>query len=122
MADDSSIRSYSTTQNVPIGSGENVPLEELGHILGRRKYIKRTTLEDLAIERTSKGITWEDVRDKFCCGKGEAQRKLKHLYSNGVLFTAQYLIDQGLDLPPSFRNRKPQRYYARYIKPIIIEK
>jgi hypothetical protein len=121
MADDSSIRSYSTTQNVPISSSRNVPLEELGHILGRRKYIKRTTLEDLAIERTSKGITWEDIRDKFSCSKDEAQRKLKHLYSKRVLFTAQDLIDQGLDLPPTFRNRNPQRYYARSKKADIIE-
>jgi hypothetical protein len=121
MADDSSIRSYSTAQNVPISSRENVPLEESGHILGRGKYIRRRNLEDLAIERTSKGITWQDVRDKFRCNKGEAQRKLKHLYSKRVLFTAQYLIDQGLDLPPSFRNQKPQRYYARSKKADIIE-
>lgn len=122
MADDSSIHSYSTAQNVPISSGRNVPLEELGHVLGRRKYIRRGNLEDLAIERTSKGITWQDISDKFSCSRGEAQRKLKHLYSSGVLFTAQYLIDQGLDLPPTFRNRKPQRYYARSIKADIIEK
>src|SRR5215213_10087744 len=111
MADDSSIRSYSTAQNVPISSGRNVPLEEVGHNIGRRKYIKRR----------SKGITWEDIRDKFSCSKGEAQRKLKHLYSKRVLFTAQDLIDRGLDLPPTFGNRKPQRYYARSKKADIIE-
>jgi hypothetical protein len=121
MADDSSIRSYSTTQNVPISSGENVPLEEVGHVLGRRKYIRRRNLEDLAIERTNKGITWQDISDKFSCSKGESQRKLKHLYSKRVLFTAQDLIDQGLDLPPTFRNRNPQRYYASSIKADIIE-
>ncbi len=121
MAEYLSTRSHSTTKIVPIGSGRNVPLEELGHILGRRKYIRRRNIEDLAKERTSKGITWEDIRDKFSCSKDEAQRKLKNLYLSGVLFTAQYLIDQGLDLPPSFRNQKPQRYYARSIKAVIIE-
>jgi hypothetical protein len=120
MTDDSSIRSH-TSRNVPIGSGENVPLEEVGHSLGPRKYIKRRNMEHLAIERTSKGITWEDIRDKFSCRKDQAQRKLKYLYSKGVLFTAKDLIDQGLDLPPTFRNRNPQRYYARSKKAVIIE-
>ena len=120
MADDSSIHSY-TSRNVPISSGENVPLEEVGHSLSLRKYIKRRSIEDLAIERTSKGITWEDIRDKLSCSKDKAQRKLKYFHSKGVLFTAQDLIDQGLDLPPTFRNRNPQRYYARSKKADIIE-
>jgi hypothetical protein len=109
-------------KNVPIGSEGNVPLEQLGHSLGPPKYVKRSSLEELAIEKASNGITLEDIRDKFSCSKYKAQRKLKHLYSKRVLFTAQDLIDQGLDLRPTFRNRKPQRYYASSIKADIIEK
>lgn len=109
-------------KNLPIGSGENVPLEQLGHSIGPRQYVKTTRLEDLAIEKASKGITWEDIRDKFACSKGDAQRKLKYFHSMRVLFTAQDLMDQGLDLPPSFGNTKPQRYYATSIKADIIEK
>jgi hypothetical protein len=108
-------------KNVPIGSKENVPLEQLGHSLGPRKYAKRSSIEELAIEKASNGIIWKDIAEKFSCSKGEAQRKLKYLHLKRVLFTAQDLMDQGLDLPPTFRNRKPQRYYARSIKAVIIE-
>ena len=118
MADNSI---HISNENVPIGSEENVPLEQLGHSLGPRKYIKRKTLEELAIEKARKGITWKDIRDKFSCNKDKARRKLKYFHSKKVLFTAQDLIDQGLDLPATFRNRKPQRYYARSIKAEIIE-
>ena len=106
---------------LPIGIERNVPLEELGHSLGPRKYIKRKSLEELAAEKASEGITWKYLRDKFSCSKGEAQRKLKYFHATGMLFTAQDLIDQGLDLPSRFGNRKPQRYYARSMKADIIE-
>lgn len=59
MVDDSSICSHSTTKILSIGSGKNVPLEQLGRSLCRRKYIKSTTLE-VAVEKESKGITWKD--------------------------------------------------------------
>ena len=118
MADNSI---HISNENVPIGSGKNVPLEQLVHSLGHRKYIKRKTLEELTTEKASKGIIWKDIRDKFSCSKYEAQRKLKYFHSKRVLFTAQDLIDQGLDLPATFRNTKPQRYYARSIKAEIIE-
>ena len=121
MAEDSSIRSHSITKIVPIASGEIVPVEQLGHSLRPRKYIKRTSLEELAVEKGSKGITWKDIRDRFSCSKGEAQRKLKYLHSKRMLFTAQDLMDQGLYFTTSFRNRKPQRYYAYSIKAEIIE-
>ncbi len=68
-------------------------LEQLGHSLGARKYVKRKTLEELAIKKASKGIIWEDIRDKLSCSKGDAQRKLKYFHSKGVIFTAQDLID-----------------------------
>lgn len=109
-------------KNVSIGSGKNVPLEQLGHSLGPRKYVKSKNLEELAIEKSSKGITWKDLRDNFSCSKDEAQRKLKYFHSKRVLFTAQDLMDQGLNLPPTFGNRNPQRYYATSIKADIIEK
>jgi hypothetical protein len=122
MAEDSSILSHLTTKIVPISSAENVLLEQLGRSLSPRKYIKRTNLKELAVEKAKEGITWKDLRDKFSCSKGEAQRKLKYFHSKGVLFTAQDLIYQGLDLPTTFRNRKPQRYYAGSIKAELIEK
>ena len=121
MTEDSSIGSHSITKIVPIGSEENVPLEQLVHSLSPRKYIKRKSLEDLALDKASKGITWKDLRDKFSCSKGEAQRKLKYFHSKRLLFTAQDLMDQGLDLPPTFRNQKPQVYYACSRKAEIIE-
>jgi hypothetical protein len=65
MADGSSICSHSSKKIVPLGSGENVPLQQLGHSFSPRKYIKRASLEELAIERGRKGITWKDMRDKF---------------------------------------------------------
>jgi hypothetical protein len=83
MAEYLSTCPHSTTKIVPIGSGGNVPLEELGHTLSPRKYIKRRSLEDLAIERANEGITWKDLRDKFSCTKDEAQRKLKYFHSKG---------------------------------------
>jgi uncharacterized metal-binding protein len=83
MTDYSSIHSHSTTKIVPISSGENVPLEQLGHSLSPRKYIKRTSLEELAIEKGSKGSTWKDIKDRFSCSKVNAQRKLKHFHSRG---------------------------------------
>lgn len=99
----------------------NVPFEQHGHSVFPRKYIKRKSIEELAAEKASEGITWKYLRDKFSCSKGEAQRKLKYFHSTGMLFTAQDLIDQGLDLPSTFGNRKPQRYYARSMKADIIE-
>jgi hypothetical protein len=72
-------------KNIPIAFGENVPLEELGHSSSTRKYIKRTSLEQLAVERVSRGITWKDIRDKLSCSKGEAQRKLKYFHSECYL-------------------------------------
>jgi hypothetical protein len=66
MADNSL---HISDKNVPISSGKNVPLEQLGHSLGPRKYVKSKTLEELAIEKSSKGITWKDIRDKFASSK-----------------------------------------------------
>jgi len=120
MDEDSSIPSH-PLKIVPIGSEENVPLEQLGHSLGPRKYLKRSSLEEMAIGKESNGITWKDIAEKFSCSQGKAQRKLKYLHSKRVLFTAQDLIDQGINLPPTFRDRKPQRYYASSIKADIIE-
>src|ERR687897_1056043 len=121
MDEDSSIPSH-PLKIVPIGSEENVPLEQLGYSLVPRKYVKRSSIEELAIENASNGIIWKDIAEKFSCSKGKAQRKLKYLHLKRVLFTAQDLIDQSLELPPRFGNRKPQRYYATSIKADIIEK
>ena len=120
MDEDSSITVH-PSKIVPMQLDRNVPFEQHGHSVFPRKYIKRKSIEELAAEKASEGITWKYLRDKFSCSKGEAQRKLKYFHSTGMLFTAQDLIDQGLDLPSTFGNRKPQRYYARSMKADIIE-
>jgi hypothetical protein len=120
MDEDSSIPIHAA-KNVPIGSRPNVPLEEQGRSVCPPIYIKKISIEELGVEKASKGITWKDIRDKFSCSKDKARRKLKYFHSKRVLFTAQDLIDQGIDLPPTFGNRKPQRYYATCIKAEIIE-
>ena len=78
-------------------------------------------IESLAIKkyRTNvKGITIEDLERKFLVKKSQAQRSFKYFHSTGVLFTAQNLIRQGIDL---FQNKNPQEYYPTCIKAEVLE-
>ena len=59
-------------KNRPIGVSENRPTEQLVHSYGQGKWISNKELEELAIEKykiNGKGITFEDVIEKFHCKK-----------------------------------------------------
>ena len=59
-------------KNRPIGVSENRPTEQLVHVYGPGKRISNKELEELAIEKykiNGKGITFEDVIEKFYCKK-----------------------------------------------------
>ena len=101
---------------------EIVPLHKDAQCKKTRKYVTHRRISLLAKERGKMGITLNDVMTNFACTKNQAQRKLKYMHSSGVLFTAGDLISQGLEPTPSFKNSRPQRYYATAIKSDIIEK
>ena len=111
----------SSRKNVPLCKDDNVPLDELVQQYRKRQYLRSTTVTNLAVRKGIKGITWIEVRNEVSCSKKKAQRKLKELHSKRLLFTAQDLRNQGLELPSTFGNRKPQRYFATSIKSNIIE-
>ncbi|MEP6576117.1 MAG: hypothetical protein ABJB85_06805 [Nitrososphaerota archaeon] len=108
--------------NVPLSGSEIVPLHKDIQSTRTRKYITHQKVSLLAKEKLITGITYAEVMFKFLCSKKQAQRKLKNAHFDHVLFTAQDLISQGLKLPPSFRNKRPQRYYAAASRADIIEK
>ena len=68
-------------KNGPIGVSENRPTEQLVHSHGQGKWITDKELEELAIEKyqiNGRGITFEDVIEKFQCKKKKAQLRLKN--------------------------------------------
>ena len=64
-------------------------------------------------EINGKGLTIRDLITKFSVKKSQAQRSFKYFHSTGILFTAQDLIRQGIDL---LQNKNPQEYYPTCIK------
>jgi hypothetical protein len=55
----------------------------------------------IAIEKyrsSGSGITFQDVIERFPVKKSQAQRRLKHFHAKSVLFSAQDLICQGIDI------------------------
>jgi hypothetical protein len=75
------INNLSQAENGPIGVSENRPTEQLVHVYGPDKRISDNLLEELAIEKykiNGKGITFEDVIEKFHCKKKKAQLRLKN--------------------------------------------
>jgi hypothetical protein len=120
MVDNSSIPA-NTEKNVLVTTNRNVPLVEVDHTRCVRKYISKKMIEELAIEKyksNGNGITFEDIERKFLVKKSKAQRSLKYLHERGVLFTAQDLLRQGVNLIP---NKNPQQYFPSYMKADIIE-
>ena len=54
----------------------------------------------------------------FRVKKHQAQRSLKYFHSKHILFTAEDLINQGIDF---IQNTNPQQYFPSYIKADIIQ-
>src|SRR6188472_497938 len=103
----------STVKIVPLQIDESVPLNELGHSTVPRRYISEHKIKEIAIEKYrsgAKGITFNDVRQRFPVKKAQAQRSLKHFRAKGILFTAEDLVNQGIDL---IQNTSPQQYFPK---------
>jgi hypothetical protein len=108
--------------NVPLCETQIVPIHKHIQCKRTRKYVTHEQISLLAKERGKQGISLNDIMTNFACRKNQAQRKLKYMHSNGIIFTARDIASQGLKLTPSFKNKRPQRYYATAIKSDIIEK
>src|SRR6476620_10028985 len=109
------------SKNVPVQLDGNVPLDELGHGIFPRSYTSERKMNDIAIEKyksSGYGITFEDLTTRFRIKRSQAQRSLKHFHARGILFTAEDLISQGIDL---VENKSPQQYFPTCIKADIIE-
>jgi hypothetical protein len=90
-------------------------------MLSLRKYITKDSVEKIATEKYREnglGITFEDVKGEFSVNKGKAQRTLKYFHGRYVLFTANDLILDGLNI---LENKSPQQYFPTCIKAEIIE-
>ena len=107
--------------SVPTQSDVNVLVGELGHGIFRRSYISEKKIKDIATEKyrsSGDGITFKDLITRLSSKKPQAQRSLKHFHERDVLFTAEDLISQGLDL---IHNTSPQQYFPTCIRADIIE-
>lgn len=102
--------------NVPLCVPQIVPLHKDTQYKKTRKYVTHEQISLLAKQRGKMGITLNEVMASFACRKNQAQRKLKNMHSSDILFTAGDLISQGLEPTLSFKNYRPQRYYATAIK------
>jgi hypothetical protein len=99
----------------------NVLVSELVQVGCCRKQITEETIELLAIQKyrtNGQGITIEDLTTKCSVKKPNAQRSFKYFHSINVLFTAQDLILQDINL---LQNKNPQEYFPTCIKAEIIE-
>ena len=108
-----------SVKSVPVQIGGSVPNGVVGHIGCSR--ISQRSIEGIAVEKFKSrglGITFEDIQVRFRVKKPRAQRTLKHYYMKRVLFTAEELINQGIDY---LRNTNPQQYFPSCIKAEIIE-
>ena len=109
------------SNNVLPERDESVPVTEPVQVRCCQKLITKEIVESLAIEKyraNGKGITIEDLKIKCSVNKSKAQRSLKYFHSTRVLFTAQDLIRQDIDL---LQNKNPQEYFATCIKAEILE-
>jgi hypothetical protein len=110
-----------TVHNVPNATSQSVPLDELGQSVIPRSYISEHKIKEIAVEKyrcSGKGITFNDVRQRFHVKKAQAQRSLKHFHAKGILFTAEDLSTRGIDLA---QNTNPQKYFPVCIKSDIIQ-
>jgi hypothetical protein len=107
-------------KNGPIGVSENRPTEQLALSHGQGKWITNKELEELAVEKyqiNRRGLTFEDVIEKFHCKKKKAQLRLKNACLENV--------KDGKKCSVLFRledeRTNPQQYYPSCIKATIIE-
>jgi len=103
---------------VPISIIDSVPNQQDTRIDLCTGYVSKKEITRFAELKGTRGITINDLQQT----KKNAQRRLKYFCNLGVLFTARDLINQGIELPPNFRNHRPQRYYPTSKKSEIIEK
>src|SRR5215207_518098 len=109
------------SKNVLVRKDESVPIVESVQVGCCRKQITKKPIESMAIEKyrfSGHGITINDLITKCSVNKPNAQRSLKYFHSIGVLFTAEELIRQDIDL---LQNKNPQEYFATCIKAEILE-
>jgi hypothetical protein len=109
MAFDNSLTNFHN-RNVPIHSGEIVPIEELVHTPILSKRISKKKIEELAVQKyraCGQGIDFSDVME-FRCSKTNAQRILKDCCGQNILFRSP-------------KHTKPQHYYPSIIKADILE-
>jgi len=103
------INIISNAENGPIDVFENRPTEQLALSPGRCKKISNKELEELAIEKykvNGKGITFEDVIEKFHCKKKKAQLRLKNAciehVNNGKKSSVLFRLDNERTIPQQF--------------------
>jgi hypothetical protein len=103
----------------------NVPLNEITIDISKsdspRKYIQQDKVQKLAEDKECNGLTYKDIMIEFKCSKEQAQRKIKHFHSKGLLFTNQDLNKEAVN-GLKLKNTSPQKYYATTIKTKVIEK
>jgi hypothetical protein len=110
-------------QNVLLSLAKNVPPEEDTHVDIKRKRVTRKGLTLLAESNGIRGITILDIMENFGLNKKkDAQRKVKYMRELKLLFTAGDLISEGVELPSTFRNRSPQKYFAASLRATILER
>ncbi len=111
------------TNNVPMPSKINVQNDGLVLSIDRRKYVKKEEVNELAdYKYTSNGmgITFNDMISHFGMSKKKAQRALKHLRMDKVLFTGEDLAEEGIIIN-GLKRTIPQEYYSTAMKAKIIE-
>jgi hypothetical protein len=114
------IDNLSEAENGPIDVNKNRPSEHLAHEHKRYTKISNPELEGLAKEKyqtNRKGITFEDVIEKFHCSQTKAQRKLKNAciehIKDGIKSSVLFRLDN--------ERTNPQQYFPSCIKATIIE-
>jgi hypothetical protein len=108
-------------KNVLVRREESVLIAENVQVGCCRRQITKKTIESMAIEKyrfSGHGITIKDITTKCSVKKSKAQRSLKYFHSTRVLFTAQDLMQQGIDL---LQNKNLQEYFATCMKAEILE-
>jgi hypothetical protein len=89
--------------------------------LSSRKYISKEKIEEVAKQnyrKNGRGITFEDLKKEFSVNKGKAQRRLKYFHDRDILFTANDLISEEINI---LQNKSPQEYFPTCIKAEIIK-
>jgi predicted metal-dependent hydrolase len=119
-----SISSRVDDKNVPLTLPKNVPTDDLVHRKKKKRgYVKREKVRELCkkkYDENGSGITFLVLMDYLNIKKRKAQRLLKHLHMEKVLFTAIDLQNQGIKLN-GFDRKNPQKYYLTEMRPKIIE-